>query len=392
MFLSVCIITKNEESNIKSCLDSIKEIADEIIILDSFSTDNTINIAKNYTSEIYFEKWIDDYSYSRNYTISKAKGEWILIIDADEEFRYKNNFIHKLKATKNKAFSIIRKEIYRQHHDLKQVRYPVNIIRLFKRATNAKFQYPIHERLDDFFKEKEISVLLNHECHLEHNISINIEHVQLKQKKYLELIDKYLAKEPTDDWLRYQKIKTLKYFKNNDLALNSIQTFKPSNLKIKIATKVILSQIYIENEQLDGAIEVLKELPKSKNNSIKNMLLGDIYFKKKAYKKALKYYIKLKTSSTSISFEQAMYIMSYCEKKDKIYKIASVLYALKLYVACIIFLDINKKNLQADSILLYALIFLKKDNIKQALKYIRKARNKDSYWKKLIELENRLRA
>lgn len=391
MFLSVCIITKNEESNIKSCLDSVKEIADEIIILDSFSTDNTVNIAKNYTSKIYFKKWVDDYSYSRNYTISKAKGEWILIIDADEKFIYQHNFIRKLKSTKTEAFSIIRKEIYRQHHDLKQVKYPVNIIRLFKRETNAKFKYPIHERLDDFFKEKEICISLNKYCYLEHNISIDIEYVSLKQKKYLELIDKYLQKEPTDDWLTYQKIKTLKYFKKNNEALQIIQTFKSSDTKIKIATAIILSQIYIENEKLDDAIGVLEELPKSKNNSIKNMLLGDIYFKKKEYQKALKYYIKLKTSSSTLNFEHAMYIMSYCEKKDKIYKIASVLYALKLYVLCIIFLDLNKKNLQADSILLYVFVFLKKDNIKQALAYLKKARDKDSHWKKLIELENRLK-
>ncbi|QHI36321.1 hypothetical protein IMCC3317_16830 [Kordia antarctica] len=83
-----------------------------------------------------------------------------------------------------------------------------------------------------------------------------------------------------------------------------------------------------------------------------------------------------------------MYILSYCEKEDKVYKIASVLYTLKSYFLCILYLDVNKKYLQADSLLLYALIFLKKDDKKQALKFIRKAREKDQYWKKLIELEN----
>jgi glycosyltransferase involved in cell wall biosynthesis len=388
LFLSVCIITKNEESNIKSCLDSIKEIADEIIILDSFSTDNTISIAKEYTSKIYTKKWIDDYSFSRNFTISKAKGEWILIIDADEKFTYEPNFISKLKATKTTAFSIIRKEIYRQHHDLKLVKYPVTIIRLFKRETNATFQYPIHERLDDYFYKEGIPVALNQNCYLEHNISLQIEHVNSKQNKYLELIDRYLKKHPNDEWLTYQKIKTLKYFKKNEQVLDIAKIFKASNIKINIATNIIVAQLYIESGKLDEATKVIRSLPKSKNNTIATMLLGDIYFKQKKYRLALKYYIKLKTSSKSINFKQAMYIVSYCEKEDKIYKIASVLYALKLYFLCILFLDLNKKYLQADSLLLYALIFLKKDNKKQALEFIQKARNKDPYWKKLINLEN----
>lgn len=387
MLLSVCIITKNEESNIKSCLDSIKDIADEIIILDSFSTDNTISIAQKYTSKIYSKKWIDDYSFSRNFTISKAKGEWILIIDADEEFNYDHNFISKLKATKTKAFSIVRKEIYRQHHDLKLVKYPVTIVRLFKRETNATFQYPIHERLDDYFYKEEIAVAINQDCYLDHNISLRIEHVNSKQSKYLELIDGYLKKHPNDEWLTYQKIKTLKYFKKNEEVFNIAKTFKASNIKIKIATNIIVAQLYIENGKLDDAIKVIRSLPKIKHNTIANMLLGDIYFKQKKYLLALKQYTKLKTSSKSINFKQAMYIVSYCEKEDKIYKIASVLYGLKLYLLCILYLDLNKKHLQADSLLLYALIFLKKDDEKQALKFIQKARNKDPYWKKLIELE-----
>ncbi|QHI36320.1 SPBc2 prophage-derived glycosyltransferase SunS [Kordia antarctica] len=282
MFLSVCILTKNEASNIKSCLDSVKEIADEIIILDSFSTDDTIAIAENYTSKIYFKEWIDDFSFSRNFAISKANGDWILIIDADERFVFETNFIARLKATKTNAFSIIRKEMYRQQHDLKQVKYPVTIIRLFKRETNATFEYPIHERLDDFFTKEGIQVALNQDCYLEHHISLDIEHVHSKQENYLALIANYLQKNPTDDWLTYQKIKTLKYFKKNEQVFDLIKTFKTKNLKIRTATTIILSQLYMESGKLDDAISTLRSLPKPNNSTIVHMLLGDCYFKKKS--------------------------------------------------------------------------------------------------------------
>lgn len=387
MLLSVCIITKNEASTIKSCLDSVKEIADEIIIVDAFSTDNTVAIAQKYTSKIYTKEWIDDFSFSRNFSISKAKGTWILIIDADEKLVYKPNFIAKLKTTKTKAFSIIRKEMYRQQHDLKLVKYPVSIIRLFQRATNAAFQYPIHERLDNFFHQKNIRVSIHQNCYLEHHISLPIEQQHSKQEKYLKMIDAYLEKHPNDDWLTYQKIKTLKYFKRNDCVLESAKKLRTNDLKIKVAANSIVSQVYAENGQLDDAIKILKALPHGKNSTITNILLGDFYFKKEKYLLALKHYVKLKTSSKSIHFAQAMYIISYCKKEDKVYKIASVLYALNLYFLCILFLDFNKKHLQADSLLLYAFIFLKKEDTKQALKFIKKAREKDLHWKKLIELE-----
>ncbi|MCX7698043.1 MAG: glycosyltransferase family 2 protein [Candidatus Goldbacteria bacterium] len=80
--LSVVIITKNEEKIIGRCLDSIKW-ADEIIVVDSGSTDNTIAICKKYNAKVFYKKW-EGYSKQKNFAISKARGQWILSLDADE--------------------------------------------------------------------------------------------------------------------------------------------------------------------------------------------------------------------------------------------------------------------------------------------------------------------
>ncbi|PTX61181.1 glycosyl transferase family 2 [Kordia periserrulae] len=390
MLLSVCIITKNEASNIQSCLESVKEVASEIIILDAFSTDDTVAIAQNYTNHIYQDVWNNDFSLARNFTISKASGEWILIIDADERFVYNQQFLSNLQTTNVKAFSIIRKEIYRQHHDLKRVQYPVNIIRLFKRTTNARFHYPIHERLDDFFEREHIPVFIQQDCYLDHFISAEISFVNYKQQKYLTQINAYLEAHPNNEWLRYQQIKTLKYFKNTTETFKSIASFQPTNKKIVVATNLILSQLFHESGNTEKAIETLKSIPNYKSYTITNMLLGDFYFSLKKYRAALKFYHKLKTSIKASDFENAMYIACYCEKADKVYKIASVLYSCKYYFFCILFLNRNKKHLQADSLLLYAFIFMKKNDIKQALAFVRKAREKDTKWKKLKTLETAL--
>lgn len=83
--VSVCMIVKDEEKNLPRCLDSVAEIADEIIVVDTGSTDRTVEIAKSYGAKIISSPWRDDFSFHRNESIEKATCDWILRIDADEE-------------------------------------------------------------------------------------------------------------------------------------------------------------------------------------------------------------------------------------------------------------------------------------------------------------------
>ena len=86
--LSICMMVKDEELHLERCLNSIKKVVErndvELIIVDTGSDDMTVDIAKRYTNKLYYKEWFDDFSSMRNITISYATGEWILIIDADE--------------------------------------------------------------------------------------------------------------------------------------------------------------------------------------------------------------------------------------------------------------------------------------------------------------------
>ena len=75
--ISVCMIVKNEEAQLAACLDSLKPIADEIIVVDTGSSDSTKEIAARYTDRIYDFPWIDDFAAARNFAFSKAKMEYI---------------------------------------------------------------------------------------------------------------------------------------------------------------------------------------------------------------------------------------------------------------------------------------------------------------------------
>jgi len=84
MSLSVCIITLNEEANIGRTLKSVKDIADEIIVVDSGSTDSTVGLAKQFGAKVFVEPW-KGFARQKNSALEKATCDWILSLDADEE-------------------------------------------------------------------------------------------------------------------------------------------------------------------------------------------------------------------------------------------------------------------------------------------------------------------
>lgn len=82
--LSVVLATRNEEKNISKCLESIKDIADEIIVFDEYSTDRTVEMARKYGAKVYLEPHHDNFHITKQKALEKAKGDWILQLDADE--------------------------------------------------------------------------------------------------------------------------------------------------------------------------------------------------------------------------------------------------------------------------------------------------------------------
>lgn len=82
--ISVCIITKNEEKYIETCLQHLKKYNWEIIVTDTGSTDRTVEICKKYTDNVFHFDWINDFSAARNFSVSKATNDWILSVDSDE--------------------------------------------------------------------------------------------------------------------------------------------------------------------------------------------------------------------------------------------------------------------------------------------------------------------
>ena len=83
--VSLCMIVKNEEHNIARCISSVKDVVDEIVVVDTGSCDNTLTIAQSFGAKVFSCPWEDNFSIPRNVSLEHALGEWILMLDADEQ-------------------------------------------------------------------------------------------------------------------------------------------------------------------------------------------------------------------------------------------------------------------------------------------------------------------
>ncbi len=168
--LSVCMIVKNEEQQIARCLTSLKPVADEMVVVDTGSTDRTREIATALGAQVHDFPWTNDFSEARNYSMSKARGQWILVHDADEVISSRD--YGKLRALldqdppKPVAYSLITRNystdsVYEgwtantgEYPDEEAGKgwFPSPKVRLLINDERFRFENPIHELLEPSLK------------------------------------------------------------------------------------------------------------------------------------------------------------------------------------------------------------------------------------------------
>ncbi|MEW6295845.1 MAG: methyltransferase domain-containing protein [Candidatus Diapherotrites archaeon] len=193
--LSAVIITKNEEEKIAGCIKSVSW-ADEIILVDSFSCDDTVHIAESLGAKVFLKEFID-YSSSKNFGISKAKSEWVLSIDADEVVSddLKKEILEAINSPRSgsDAFVISRKSFVGNRPF-----YISRHVRLFKK-TKGFFAGKVHEAVKVEGKTGSLSAPLLHftysswrECFKKNNFYTEINAIELSKKDYLFILQKML--------------------------------------------------------------------------------------------------------------------------------------------------------------------------------------------------------
>lgn len=146
--LSVVVIACNESEHIKRCLDSAKAIADEMIVVDSGSTDNTVEIAKSCGAKVYFHSWMG-FGEQKNYADELTENQWILSLDADEYLTPElcNEIALILINPKNKAYKLKRRNFYCGRWLNHSGWYPDAHVRLFHKDYACWNTNRVHETL-----------------------------------------------------------------------------------------------------------------------------------------------------------------------------------------------------------------------------------------------------
>ncbi|MBS1913519.1 MAG: glycosyltransferase [Bacteroidetes bacterium] len=142
--ISLCMIVKNEEEVLARCLSSVRPLVDEIIIVDTGSTDNTIAIARGFGAVIEHFDWIDDFGAARNYSFSKATSPYIIWLDADDVILPSD--LERLLELKER----LHKDVYMLLYDYSQDASGNTLCTLYRerivrREADIRWQYPIHE-------------------------------------------------------------------------------------------------------------------------------------------------------------------------------------------------------------------------------------------------------
>lgn len=200
MVLSIGMIVKNEEKYLERCLTALqpilKKIDSELIIADTGSTDNTVEIAKKFTDKVYFFEWINDFSAARNFTLEKSRGDWFMYIDADEILQDCSGIIDFFKNGEYLKYNTA-SFIQRSFVDISDSKSysDFRVLRLTKKTKDVTFKNPIHEAIYPLHNPtKFLDLIAFHYGYMFREKGVATEQAKEKSKRNLELLLKQLDK------------------------------------------------------------------------------------------------------------------------------------------------------------------------------------------------------
>ena len=268
--ISLCMITKNEEKYLEQCLNSVKDLVGEIIIVDTGSTDKTREIAERFNAKIFDFKWIDDFSAARNDSLKHATKGWILVLDADEVIDEKNSEKIKKMIENEIKFAGFQLEqrsyienyfegAYENKSEFEPViKYPFYIsnflVRLFRNNLGIHFRHRVHELAEDSMSEKKLEyakadIIIHHFGTLKEKGTVSSK-VDMYSRMMLHQIEEH----PDNPMYAYQAARM--YLGGNELA-NALNFFEKT-AEIDQHYKLVFSEIakvYLRMNDKDKAVE-----------------------------------------------------------------------------------------------------------------------------------------
>ena len=344
--LSICciILTYNEERCIERCLKSVTQLFDDVIVIDTGSKDNTLNIISNYESDIklYNYVWRDSFAEARNFGISKCTSDIIFFVDADEFFEKNMTYevLHnKISSVKKRLFN--RTVISPMIYDVGTNQVHKDIPRIFLNCGELKYYGDVHEEIrckKQIVKYENIDLVMFHDGYIE-----EVLHKKKKMERNIRYLENMRNKEPNNlRWIYFyvrDGMKIIKLEKLIDLIKDNIFLDAKNNIikdnlvsdKYTFRILQLLCKLYILRGEYTSAIGLAKQM-----NSLFGTNIDTLYF---SY---LATFLNLKKTLNDLYVEIVSYRKNNHDEINS--KISSEGYHIDLLIAFLLYEKGDYKN------------------------------------------------
>lgn len=370
MKLSICMMVKDEEKNLDRCLSSLdnlrREIESELIIVDTGSSDRTVEIAKKYTDKVFFHEWNNDFSGMRNITISYAKGDWVFILDADEEVIEEEFLIDAFKRDLVKDFNTLNIYIRSLKTNSKEISYSDAIInRIFRKDEDFKYEGAIHEQAKSKGPVLTINTKLYHYGYNSDDKAL----MEYKYERTSSLLKSELKKDPKNIYYNYQLAISYAMYQKWNLAqewiLKAVKYMKEYKKKYK-KTLNIEGDIYAQlgmcaiklGNRSEAILEMIKIAEEYKKSIDFNFALANLYALEQNEDEAYKYFIRYMENISD-------YEIGHILERHQFDKNETV--SFKINILETIFILANKKKDKENIYLKFKETILKEENLTERL-------------------------
>lgn len=266
--LSVSMIVRNEESFLPGCLESLRGIVDEIVVVDTGSTDRTVDIARSSGAKVFFFDWIGDFSAARNESLRHCSGDWILYLDADERIAGESRDELRRIIEDPRVFAyncLLRGEEWLPKGLIHNITpYP----RLFRRLPEFRFEGKVHEQIVYSIQRNGYDVISSNVIIDHLGYAQPREVIVAKCERNVELLRIQLEGSPGDPYARFQLGNTLGMLSRHEEALSELQIALnapgvPPRIKASILNS--LATISVDENRLEDGMRYaeasLREAP-----------------------------------------------------------------------------------------------------------------------------------
>lgn len=320
--ISLCMIVKDEEGALPYCLYTVKDIVDEIIIVDMYSSDKTKEMARKFTDKIYDFKYEGDYSKVRNFSFSKATKDYILWLDSHDILLDNDRLkLMQLKRNLNDNVDVVMMKYNCGKDENGNMQLPFTRERLVKRKNNYQWKDPVHEYIDVYGNIVYEDIILTHR---KVNNSVN--------KCMMQYREKIINGEELSPRGNFYYARELFFHGEFKEAISQFEDFLAKDggyIEDKINASIMLAKCYKSSHNYKKVIDVLvKTFEYDTPNPEVCCEIGYCFKEKKEYKKAIQWFKianSIEKSGSHLTAEEDYYeFIPYLELSQCYYNLKNI--------------------------------------------------------------------